>query len=151
MPIQDTPAIKLTYTASVSSPLPILMSALGVHPPRDEVGTFDANVARTYTYTQSVAIPSYLIAIAGGEVAFAPLGERTGVWAEPSVLEAATWEFKETERFIKIGEDISGPYTWGNRFDMLVLPASFPYGGESSFCGLIEAHLPFEQVWRTPI
>lgn len=77
LPCQDTPAIKSTYTATVRSPLPIIMSAIGVSPSREEIsdmvtkGAINPSSARVYSYEQKVAIPSYLIAIAGGEVAFA--------------------------------------------------------------------------------
>ncbi|ORY89696.1 peptidase family M1-domain-containing protein [Leucosporidium creatinivorum] len=131
VPVQDTPAIKSTYSASVTSPLPILMSALGISPSREEMSSpeIDPKVSKTYTFEQRTPIPSYLIAVAGGELAFAPLGPRTGVWAQPAVLEAATWEFKrDTEKFVSLAEGIASPYSWG-RFDMLVLPASFAYGG----------------------
>lgn len=70
---QDTPAIKSTYSASVTSPLPILMSALGISPSREETSSqeIDPKVSKIYTFEQKIPIPSYLIAIAGGEVAFA--------------------------------------------------------------------------------
>ncbi|KAK4054137.1 Leucyl aminopeptidase yscIV [Microbotryomycetes sp. JL201] len=135
VPCQDTPAIKSTYSASVSSPLPVLMSGIGTKPSREEISTMvtsdsiDPSKSITYEYEQNIAIPSYLLAIAGGEIAFAPLGPRTGVWAEPAVLKDAQWEFeRDTEEFVKVAEAIATPYCWG-RFDSLVLPNSFPYGG----------------------
>lgn len=129
MPCFDTPAIKASYSASVTSTLPILCSALRISPAQDEVVAIDGS-SRTYTFDQPVPIPSYLIAIAGGELVFKPIGKRTGVWAEPDVIDAAHWEFKEsTDRFLETAEKVTGsPYSWG-RYDMLVLPASFPYGG----------------------
>lgn len=132
LPCQDTPSVKLTYSATVRSPLPVLLSALCTSPRREEmekVGHVDMAKDRVFKFEQPNAIPSYLIAIAAGELAFASLGERTGVWAEPTVLEAAAWEFKrDTERFVHVAENVLSPYSWG-RFDMVVLPASFPYGG----------------------
>jgi len=73
-------------------------------------------------------IPSYLIAIAVGDLTFTPMSERTGVWAEPAVVAAAAREFEDTERMIKTTEALYGPYRWG-RYDLLVLPPSFPFGG----------------------
>jgi aminopeptidase N len=74
------------------------------------------------------AIPSYLIALAVGDLVFKPMSDRTGVWAEPSVVEAAAKEFEDTEQMIRTTESLYGPYRWG-RYDLLVLPPSFPFGG----------------------
>jgi leukotriene-A4 hydrolase len=73
-------------------------------------------------------IPSYLIAIAIGDLAFTPMSARTGVWAEPSVVASAAREFEDTEKMITTTEALYGPYRWG-RYDLLVLPPSFPFGG----------------------
>lgn len=61
------------------------------------------------------------------------LGPRSKVWTEESKLEASTFEFSETESFLKTGEDLLTPYEWG-RYDLLVLPGSFPYGGMENPC-----------------
>jgi aminopeptidase N len=74
------------------------------------------------------AIPSYLIALAVGDIAFRELSPRTGVWAEPSMLDAAAAEFADMEQMVATTERMYGPYRWG-RFDVLVLPPSFPFGG----------------------
>ena len=74
------------------------------------------------------AIPSYLVAIAAGNIAFKAMGPRTGVWAEPSVVERAAWEFADTERMMEVAEGLYGPYQWG-RYDIIILPPSFPFGG----------------------
>jgi leukotriene-A4 hydrolase len=50
------------------------------------------------------------------------------VWAEPAQLEAAAWEFEHVEDQIRAAETLFGPYDW-ERFDLLVMPPSFPYGG----------------------
>lgn len=71
------------------------MSGLRVSPPATEPLHIDTTITRTYAFEQPIAIPSYLIAVAGGEVAFASLGKRTGVWIEPAKLDAAVWEFKK--------------------------------------------------------
>ena len=73
-------------------------------------------------------IPAYLVALAVGDLAFRPLGTRTGVWAEPSMVEKAAYEFADTEKMIEATEKRFGPYRWG-RYDLLVLPPSFPFGG----------------------
>nr|WP_281366610.1 M1 family metallopeptidase [Nocardioides thalensis] len=73
-------------------------------------------------------VPAYLIALAVGDLEFREVGARSGVYAEPSVVEGAAWEFADTEKMIEAAERLYGPYRWG-RYDMLVLPPSFPYGG----------------------
>ncbi|KAK4705696.1 hypothetical protein P7C70_g496, partial [Phenoliferia sp. Uapishka_3] len=150
--VQDTPSVKITYEATVASNLPILMyftlrgssspktkvadmfnlqrSALRTSPAPDSPLTDITDTTTiTYVFSQPIAIPSYLIAISGGEVAFKSLGTRTGVWSEPGVLDAAVWEFKkDTEKYLATAESLTCDYVWG-RYDVLVLPASFPYGG----------------------
>ena len=73
-------------------------------------------------------VPPYLIALAVGDLAFKPLGPRTGVYAEPVTLAAVAPELDDTERMVTAAEGLYGKYRWG-RYDLLVLPPSFPYGG----------------------
>ncbi len=74
------------------------------------------------------AIPSYLIAIAVGDIKFRAISGRTGVYAEPGVIDAATAEFSDLERMVAACESLFGPYRWG-RYDILILPPSAPFGG----------------------
>jgi len=74
------------------------------------------------------AIPSYLLAIAAGDLVFKPVSPRSGVWAEPAMVDRAVEEFADTEKMIATTEQLYGPYRW-ERYDMLVLPPSFPFGG----------------------
>ncbi|KAK4509405.1 54S ribosomal protein img2, mitochondrial [Mucor velutinosus] len=126
-PLQDSPSVKLTYSASVTSPLPVVMSALLSSTDDNNDGT------KTYNFKQNTTIPSYLIAIAAGNLAGREIGPRSTVWCEPEVVEQAAWEFDDTERFIATGESLLTPYEWG-RYDLLVLPPSFPYGGMENPC-----------------
>jgi leukotriene-A4 hydrolase len=123
---QDTPGVKFTYSAVVTAPKPlrVLMSAL-----RTDV---DLSLNR-YSFEQKVVIPSYLLAIAVGNLQGISVGPRTTVWSEPEVVEAAAWEFVDTENFLAIGEDLLSPYEWGI-YDLLLLPNSFPYGGMENPC-----------------
>jgi aminopeptidase N len=121
VPLQDSPAIRFTYDAHVSAPkgIRVVMSALNeARHPLD--GSFD--------FDQPHPIPSYLLAIAAGDIAVKETGPRSAVYAEPSVVDGAAREFADTEKMIETAESLYGPYRWG-RYDLLVLPPSFPYGG----------------------
>ena len=121
VPLQDTPQVRFTYTAQVTSPADtmVLMSADN-----------DPGAARDgdYRFSMPQPIPSYLLAIAAGDLVFKPISGRSGVWAEPSAVDKAVKEFEDTEKMIVANERLYGPYRW-DRYDMLVLPPSFPYGG----------------------
>lgn len=91
----------------MKSYLPVLLSALRVSPPSEQTFTIDTETELEFVYKQPVAIPSYLIAIAAGEVAYKRVGKRTGVWADPKTLPAATWEFQEDmEKFLVHAEKV---------------------------------------------
>lgn len=121
IPCQDSPGIRFTYNAKVTVPkdLMAVMSAANAQQ-KNETGI--------YTFKQDKAIPSYLMAIAVGDLAFKPIDDRTGVYAEQSVIDKAAWEFGELGKMVYAAEKLFGPYRWG-RYDVLVLPPSFPYGG----------------------
>jgi leukotriene-A4 hydrolase len=123
IPLQDSPAVRVTYVANIRAPkgLTAVMAAESRSTPGD------ANQG-LFHFVMTQPIPSYLIALAVGDLEFQPLGSRTGVWAEPSVLKAAAYEFADVEKMVKSAEKQFGPYRWG-RYDILVLPPSFPFGG----------------------
>ncbi|KAG0329561.1 Leukotriene A-4 hydrolase [Podila horticola] len=127
VPCQDSPSIKLTYSAHIHAPLRAVMSAV---PTGEEKGTQGTT---TFKFEQKTRIPSYLIALAVGNLEGREIGPRSTVWTEPEVLESAAWEFVDTENFIRTGEELLTPYDW-DRYDLLVLPASFPYGGMENPC-----------------
>src|SRR4029078_6772940 len=81
-----------------------------------------------YRFSMPQAIPSYLLALAVGDLAFRPLGPKSGVYPQPGVVERAAWERADTPKMIAAAEKLYGPYRWG-RYDILILPASYPYGG----------------------
>ncbi|MDP3406027.1 MAG: M1 family metallopeptidase [Brevundimonas sp.] len=126
IPTQDSPGIRQTYSATLRVPeaLKAVMSAEMLTP--DGEGASDG--MHSYRFRMTNPIPPYLIAVAVGDLAFASVGEGVGVWTEPGRLEAARTEFSEMRQLVDAAEGLYGPYGWG-RFDLLVLPPSFPFGG----------------------
>ncbi len=122
IPCQDTPQNRITYDATLQVPSNLLALMAADNNPTEK------NTEGKYAYTMDIPIPTYLIALAVGDLEFQATGERTGVYASPVLLEAATYEFAEVEEMIKVTESLYGDYQWG-RYDILVLPTSFPYGG----------------------
>jgi aminopeptidase N len=124
IPTQDSPGIRQTWEARIVAPKPltVVMSGLIVGEPEDLGET------RAFRFAMDKPVAPYLIAIAAGDLAFRELGPRTGVWTEPSMLDAAAAELADTEKMVEAAEALYGPYRWG-RYDMIVLPPAFPYGG----------------------
>lgn len=124
IPLQDSPAVRVTWQARICAPqgLVPVMSAMT----RTEDGDAVA-------FDMPLAVPPYLIALACGDLASRPLSARCAVWAEPSMLELAASELADTETMVSSCESLFGPYRWG-RYDVLVLPPSFPFGGMENPC-----------------
>ncbi len=126
IPTQDSPGIRQTYDARIVVPadLKAVMSAEMLTPN----GQATQDGKRAYRFRMPQPIPPYLIAIAIGDLVHADVGPRTGVYAEPSVIERGVYECADMERMMDVAESLYGPYRWG-RYDVLILPPSFPYGG----------------------
>lgn len=139
VPCQDSPAAKMAYSAVVQVPaaLTALMSAVPVEGDAPGVSHLSdihhAYPTRRFAFQQKVPIPPYLLALAVGELESRELSSRSRVWSEPSMVEAGAYEFAETAKFLDAGESIAGEYVWG-RYDLLLLPPSFPYGGMENPC-----------------
>ncbi|MEQ7801405.1 M1 family metallopeptidase [Pedobacter sp. ASV1-7] len=121
VPCQDSPGIRFTYNAKVSVPKDLL-ALMSAENPQTK------NSEGLYHFKQTHAIPSYLLALAVGDITFKSIDDRTGVYAEPSVLNKAVYEFADMGKMVHAAEKLYGPYRWG-RYDLLVLPPSFPFGG----------------------
>lgn len=130
-PCQDTPDVKSTFTFNIRSPLPVLASGLPTGSRDFLHGEHGNSGTLLYTFHQSIPMPSYLFAIASGDLASASIGPRSTVWTGPEELKASQWEFEDdTESYIQSAEKIIYPYAW-TTYNVLVLPPSFPYGMQS--------------------
>ena len=121
IPIQDSPQIRITYDATVKVPSG-LMAVMSAENPKviSEDGL--------YTFKMAQPIPPYLMALAIGDFGYKAISDRTGVYAEPSLLEASHAEFADMEKMVVAAEGLYGAYAW-DQFDVIVLPPSFPFGG----------------------
>jgi leukotriene-A4 hydrolase len=122
-PCQDTPGVRFTYEAELTAPVPLaaVMAA-------ERVGQESLGGHTIHRFRMPQPIPSYLLAFALGDLAFESVGPRTGIYAEPEILQQAAWEFAGNEDRLRAGEALFGPYLW-DRYDVLVMPPAFPYGG----------------------
>jgi len=121
IPCQDSPGIRLTYDATVQVPTGMMALMSASNPTAKSANG-------QYSFKMAQPIPPYLIALAIGDLEFKSIGENTGVYAEPQLVEAAAYEFGDTQKMLGTAEKLYGPYQW-ERYDVLVLPPSFPFGG----------------------
>ncbi len=121
IPCQDSPAVRFTYSATIHTN-PDLLAVMSAENRTEN--TKDG----VYHFQMPQKIPSYLLALAVGDLKFKAISDRCGVYAEPSVIEKAAWELADTEKMVQKAEELYGPYRWG-RYDVIILPPSFPFGG----------------------
>jgi leukotriene-A4 hydrolase len=121
VPCQDTPGVRQTYEATVRVP-PGMLAVMSAENPTAK------SADGVYHFRMPQPVPSYLLALAVGDLAWKPLSDRSGVYALPPTLDRAAWELADTPRMIAAAEKLYGPYRWG-RYDLLVLPPSYPFGG----------------------
>jgi leukotriene A-4 hydrolase/aminopeptidase len=121
IPCQDGPGVRYTYNANVKVPQGML-ALMSADNPQEK------NESGKYSFKMEQPIPSYLMALSAGDIVFKSLSGRTGVYAEPSILDGAVYEFDDLENMVKAAEGLYGSYAW-DRYDIIVLPPSFPFGG----------------------
>lgn len=121
IPCQDSPGLRITYSARIKCPKE-LMAVMSASNPTA------LSADGVYHFNMPNPIPSYLLALAIGDLVFKPIGKRTGVYAEPATIDKSVHEFVDLENMLLAAEKLYGPYDW-ERYDVLVLPPSFPFGG----------------------
>ncbi|WP_299395761.1 M1 family metallopeptidase [uncultured Gelidibacter sp.] len=121
IPIQDSPQIRLTYEANVQVPKG-LMAVMSAKNPKEKTEN------GLYHFKMQQPIPAYLIALAVGNFDYKAISDRTGVYAEKSMLNKVHDEFSDMEKMVTAAEQLYGDYAW-EQFDVIVLPPSFPFGG----------------------
>ncbi len=128
IPCQDSPGIRFTYDAEVlvAPNFQAVMSA--INPTDHMMAETNHGAKSSFKFHQPKPIPAYLMALAVGKLEFQPIGERTGVYAESATIKQAVYEFADMEKMLVAAEKLYGKYAW-NRYDVLVLPPSFPFGG----------------------
>jgi leukotriene-A4 hydrolase len=125
IPCQDSPLARFTFTAKMTVPedLTVVMAAAP-----GQAGEGSLPGTRTFSFEMPQSIPPYLFAFAVGNIVSQDLGPRSRVYTEPETLEKSAWEFADVDKMLLAAEAVFGPYLW-DRFDFLVMPGSFPYGG----------------------
>lgn len=135
-PCQDTPDVKGTVDFNITSPYVVVASGV-------TSGVEDRGQEKLYKFRQKVPIPSYLFALASGDIAQAPIGKRSSVATGPNELMEAQWELEaDMDKFMAAAESLTFPYKWGE-YNVLVLPPSFPYGGVSPADGATRLWLKY--------
>ncbi|XP_028650799.1 aminopeptidase RNPEPL1 [Erpetoichthys calabaricus] len=118
-PCFDTPAVKSTYSATVTVPegVQVLMSATcSAYSEQD----------KAFQFHMEHPVPAYLVALVAGELIPADIGPRSRIWAEPCILNMAVSKLNgQVESWLCAAERLFGPYVWG-RYDIVFLPPSFP-------------------------
>jgi leukotriene-A4 hydrolase len=138
-PCQDTPDVKATVSFNIRSPYAVIASGV------QEGNVKTEGEEKVYRFEQKVPIPSYLFALASGDIVTAKIGKRSVVASGPNELEACKWEFEEDmDRFMEAAESITGvPYAWGEYNVLVVSTPCRPASG-----GVVDLILIIEDSYR---
>jgi len=122
IPIQDTPTVRFTYDATIHVPAGMLALMSVGNNPRE------ANATGVYELEINQTVPAYLVALAAGRLQYHPFDERTGVYAEPELLDDAAHELAYMPAMLAAAERILGPHPFP-RHDVLLAPPTYIAGG----------------------
>lgn len=125
--------MKASVTFKIKSPLQVIASGNPTSDPKTHGAEAESSLGKpvVYEFEQPVPIPSYLFALASGDLRSAKIGPRSTVWSGPDEIAGCQWELEDDmEKFLEAAESIIFQYQWGT-YNVLVLPASFPYGGKN--------------------
>ena len=109
VPLPDSPSVRLRWSLALTVPEGLTVVSSAVDEP----------------------VPPYLIALAAGKLAAREISPRTRVWATAALVDEAARGFGYVPRLLAEAEALLGPYPF-QRFDLLLLPSAFPYGGMES-------------------
>ena len=121
IPLQDSPMNRISYSADVKVPSELIALMSASNP-------VEKNDSGEYHFEMKQKIPSYLIALAVGDMTYVSLGDNCGVYAEHELAEACAYEFHDLPKMIKAASNLYGEYKW-EQYDIVMLPFSFPFGG----------------------
>jgi len=121
IPLQDSPSIRITYSADVKTKRNVLVLMSASNPTKK-------NSEGTYHFEMNQKIPSYLIALAAGDLVYTPIDSICGVYSEKELAKACVYEFGDLPKMITTASNLYGPYLW-EKYDLIILPYSFPFGG----------------------
>ncbi|OQR75340.1 leukotriene A-4 hydrolase-like [Tropilaelaps mercedesae] len=129
LPCQDSPNVKANFTVNIQVPKGLIPVVSAVKVRQEECS--NGNVA--FMFEQNIPVPIYLLALAVGDLESREIGPCSRVWSEKEYVDQAVVDFADTNKMLTTAEDLMGPYVWG-RYDLLVLPPSFPFGGMENPC-----------------